>query len=129
VRSAPGPLDGTDQVHQALKTTANQRAGQRYMIMEQARRLNGRKKTEISVSRNERDQLSDAATVLDHGGPDLDIACWCYQTGAGWWPRFALLQGEQIQALLTSMSEFMYLWYYFPGERATWTRCDRRRSG
>jgi hypothetical protein len=40
------------------------------MIREMARRVTGKSKKEISFSGNERDGLSDSATVLDHA-PDL----------------------------------------------------------
>jgi ParB-like chromosome segregation protein Spo0J len=46
------------------------RPSQKHMIREMARRVTGKSKKEISFSGNERDGLSDSATVLDHA-PDL----------------------------------------------------------
>jgi hypothetical protein len=73
-RDASKPGRGTLRGY-ALAANVQRRSltsSQKYLIMEQARRLNGAKKVTIVTSDGERRGLSDAATVLDHA-PDLAV--------------------------------------------------------
>jgi ParB-like nuclease domain len=66
--------EGNDPAGYALAANVQRRnlsTSQKYMIMEMARRLNGNTKVGITTSEWEAKALSQAATVIDYGGPGL----------------------------------------------------------
>src|SRR5260370_1191494 len=68
-RTMRGFCDTAPSSHRPLAANVQRRSlssSQKYMIMEQARRLNGARKVEIVTSEGERQQLTWAATVLDY---------------------------------------------------------------
>jgi hypothetical protein len=76
--SAYVTYSGDDPAGYALAANVQRRnlsTSQRYMIMEQAWRLNGAKARKLEFSKYEAEEMSKAATVIDHA-PDLaaDVA-------------------------------------------------------